>query len=247
MRDRKNYITSPKNIDKITKSKDLISIILLSENHGYRMKSYGPISLIKIGNQTLLEKQINSINACFENFEIILCSGFNTYKTVNYIKNKFSHINIRVVENQIHYNSNCCESARICLNNTNNNKVLFCSGGILLTEQNLNLIDLYSNCILTQKDSYNDNFEIGVIENDGKLENFALGIKAKFWSEIFYLNGSKDINLFSSIISNAEYKNKFMFEAINEVNKKTHIKTIYTTKPFMKIDNIKTLKRINHS
>ena len=133
----------------------------------------------------------------------------------------------------------------LCLNNTNNNKVLFCSGGILLTEFNLNLIDLDANCILMQKDCYNDNFEIGVIENNGKLENFALGIKNKFWSEIFYLNGHKDINLFSSIISNTEYKNKFMFEAINEMNKKTYIKTLHTNKPLTKIDNIKTLKRIN--
>ena len=246
MRDKKNYITSPKHsLNKTIKTKDLISIILLSENHGYRMKSYGPISLIKIGHSTLLEKQIESIKSCFDNFEIILCSGFGTLKTVNFIKNKFSDLNIRIVENQIHYNSNCCESARLCLNNTNNNKVLFCSGGILLTEFNLNLIDLDANCILMQKDCYNDNFEIGVIENNGKLENFALGIKNKFWSEIFYLNGHKDINLFSSIISNTEYKNKFMFEAINEMNKKTYIKTLHTNKPLTKIDNIKTLKRIN--
>ena len=33
-----------------------------------------------------------------------------------------------------------------------------------------------------------------------------------------------------------------MFEAINEMNKKTYIKTLHTTKHLTKIDNIKTLK-----
>ena len=116
-------------------------MVLFSENHGYRMKSYGPVPLIKIDGKSLIETQINAIKSTFSNFEIILCSGFETERTVNFIKEKFNNINIRVVENQVHYNSNCCESARLCINNTMNNKILFCGGGVLLTPTCLNLID----------------------------------------------------------------------------------------------------------
>jgi len=246
MRDKNNFITSPRGSEvKQTKQKDLVTIILFSENHGHRMKSYGPISLIKIGNKTLIEKQIDAINNVFSNFEIILCSGFETSKIVTFIKSKLSHINIRIVENQIHYNSNCCESARLCINNTTNNKVLFCNGGILINSQSLNAVDLNTNCVLMQDHSYDPNFEIGIIQNNNRLENFSLGVKNKYWSEIFFINGEKDIANFSSILYNPDFKNKFMFEAINEFNKKSYIRVIKNPRESMKLDNIKTLKRIS--
>lgn len=246
MRDKNNFITSPRGgeVKSTRQQKELITVILLSENHGHRMKSYGPISLIKIGTKTLIERQVEAIKSIYNNVEIILCSGFETMKIVSFVKSKFSGMNIRVVENQIHYNSNCCESARLCLNNTMNNKIIFCNGGILLHSQNLNAIDINTNCVLVQDHSYDPNFEIGVVQNNNKLENFALGIKNKFWSEIFFINGEKDISNFSSILYNADFKNKFMFEAINEFNKRSYIKVISNPKESIKLDNIKTLKRI---
>ena len=125
MRTDKKFITSPRVSKRSSKKTDFVSVVLFSENHGYRMKSYGPIPLIQIEGKTLIEKQIESIRAIFTNFEIILCSGFETEKTVNFVREHFENINIRVVENQVHYNSNCCESARLCINNTMNNKILY--------------------------------------------------------------------------------------------------------------------------
>lgn len=248
MRDKKTFITSPKAEPRGpngTRTKEFVTVVLLSENHGHRMKSYGPISLIRIGGKTLIEKQIEAIKSCFVNFEIIVCSGFETSKIVSFIRNKFSNLNIRVVENQMHYTSNCCESARLCLSNTTNNKVLFCNGGVLINSSHLNLINLEQNCIVIQDESYDSNFEIGVIENNNKLENFSIGIKNKYWSEILYLNGEKEVNALYSVISNPEYKNRFMFEAINEINKNFNIQVVKTSKPLTKLDNIKTLKRVS--
>lgn len=244
MKNKDLFITSPRSSEKNKKiSEELITVILLSENHGHRMKSYGPISLIKLENKTLLEKQIETIKSCFKNFEIIVCSGFETNKVANFIKSKFSNINIRVVENQIYFHSNCCESARLCLNNTMNDKILFCGGGILLNHNHLNMINLNETSILGQYTS-EPNFEVGIIENNNKLENFTFGIKNKFWSEIFYINGHKTINNLYSILSNPDFKNKFIFEAINEMLKTTQINVVFNQKSSYKIDNIKSLKRI---
>lgn len=95
-----------------------------------------------------------------------------------------------------------------------------------------------------QNESPDSNFEIGIIENNNLLENLSIGIKNKYWSEIFYLNGQKDIGHFLSIVSDPDYKNRFIFEALNEFNRKTQLKIVKTQKPPVKIDNIKTLKRI---
>ncbi len=244
MKNKSKYIISPKgtNSDKKT---EFVSVVLFSENHGYRMKSYGPIPLIEIGDKSLLEKQVDAIQATFPSFEIILCSGFETVKTVNFIKEKFQGVNIRVVENQVHYNSNCCESARLCLNNTSNHRILFCGGGVLLQPEHLDLIDLKTSSIVYQKQQNDSNFEVGVIQNESYLEGLSIGVKDLYWTELLYLSNKNIIKTLYSILSNPEYKNRFIFEAINELSLKNKILTKYNTKNLMiKIDKIKTLKRI---
>lgn len=242
MRDKKRFIVSPKYKDIPLATKELVTIIILGEDHGHRMKSHGPLSLINFGEKTIIEKQVETIKSCFTNFEIILCSGFEVTKVANFIKSKFSNINIRIVENQMHYHSNCCESARLCLNNTMNNRIILFDGSIIINNNHLQKVNLDTSCILIQNSPYNSNFEVGVIHNDNLLENMSIGLKSKYWSEILYLYGHKDINHFSNIISNPDFKNKFMFEAINEMNKKSKLLVVENSDLSIKIDNIKTLK-----
>ena len=246
MRNNKRLITTPR-IKKgsVEKRTDFVSVVLFSENHGYRMKSYGPVPLIEVRGKRLIEWQIEAITASFTNFEIILCSGFETEKTVNFIKDNFENINIRVVENQVHYNSNCCESARLCINNTTNNKILFCGGGVLLTPDSLDLIDLNTSTVVYQAEDDDSNFEVGVVHNEHKLEGLSIGVKNQYWTELLYLADKKTITLLYSILSNPEYKNRFIFEAINELPNKHKI---YAKKnqhnPLIKINSLKALKRI---
>lgn len=245
MRNR-NFITSPKSKGVKKDNDTFISVVILGENHGYRMKSYGPISLIKVGSIPLIERQISSIKAIFKNFEIVLCSGFETSRVFNFIKTRFSDVNIRIVENQVHYNSNDCESARLCINNIKGDRLFICGGGSLFTPDSLGAMTFEQNEVLLQTEADGSNFEIGAIENAGRLENFSVGIKNKFWTEIAYLNGQKVINAFYSIVSNPEYKNKFIFEAINDLSKNHKFSAIMNNyKPIIKLNNIKTLKEIS--
>jgi choline kinase len=246
MKRNKKYITSPRHETNARKNTDLVSVVLLSENHGYRMKSYGPIPLIRVGDKNLLERQVESIQATFLNFEIILCSGFETEKIVNFIKDRYSDVNIRVVENQVHYNSNCCESTRLCINNTTNNKILLCGGSVLIDPPHLEMINLNESSVMTQDENADSSFEIGVIFNDNnRLENLSLGVRSNYWTELIYLSNNKIIKAIHSIISHPEYKNRFVFEAINELSNKHDIRVVSNFQtPLRKIDNIKTLKRI---
>ena len=240
-----NFITSPKK-GKITKKKRFTTVVLLGENHGYRMKSYGPISLLKLEDgKTVIEKQIQSIQATFQNFEIIVCVGFESIKIVNFLKSKFFNINIKVVENQMYYNSNCCESIRLCLNTIMNDNVIFFGGGVLFYPSHLGMLNLNQPLIVTQNQIDDSNFEIGIIEERSKLQRLSLGIKDKYWTEILYLNNTNAVNHFYKIVSATEYKNKFMFEAINELCKKQdlYIQENVIDRPIRKIDNIKVLRK----
>ena len=227
--------------------KELVSIILLSENHGYRMKSYGPISLVKVGNKTLLEHQIDAIKSAFVNFEVVLCAGFETGKIYNFVKKTYGpSCKIRIVENQVYYHSNCCESIRLCMNNVMTEKIIICGGGVLLTSNYLKSLDLKRSSLLYQEKQKTSNFDIGVISDGKSMESLSLAVKDKSWTEILYLSGTKNVQSFYNIVSKPEFKTKFFFEAINSwAHRKSIIASENSAELIVKINNLKTLKRVN--
>lgn len=234
-------ITSPRASNKLIEAKnDLITIVLLCDSPGYRMKSYGPISLINISNQKLIDLQIKAIQQTFTNFEIIMCLGFDAEKTCKYIRSKYSGLPIRIVENQLFNSSNSCESARIALNNTLNNKVLICGGNLLFNSKVLSSINYSQTCVLTENNPC-ENLDVRInIDDNNEAQYFSFGAY-KAWSEIIFLHNADIIEAFRKIIVYPENKNKFMFEALNEILKTKHrIKCINNKYPIKKISNIKT-------
>ena len=243
----RKFITSPL-AKEGGKRNSPVSFILLAENHGYRMKSYGPISLVRIGGKSLIEKQVEAIKASFLNFEVLICSGFETSKIYNFVKKMFGHSeNIRIVENQVYFHSNCCESIRLCLNNVMYPNIVICGGGVLLTPEYLQSIDLKRSSMLFQEgQGGGDEFEVGVIGNNGKLENLSLAVSEEKWTELTYITGEGLVQSFYNAVSNPEYKNKFLFEAINSWSGRRHVSLKENIgAPIVKINTIKTLKRIN--
>lgn len=243
------FITSAKpDSSSEAKRDEKVTFIFLAENYGYRMKSYGPVPLINIGDKTLLEHQIQAIERVFVDFEIILCSGFETHKVYHYIQQNFApSVPIRIVENQVYYHSNCCEGLRLCMNNTRNDRIIVCGGGVLLTVPYLKSLNIKKSSILYQASSKDSMFDVGVIENESgeRLENLSLAVKDKVWTDLLFLNGEAMIRSFYNTISKPELKNKFLFEAINTWRGR---RQLYLSEnqdeEIIKVDNIKTLKRI---
>jgi hypothetical protein len=221
----------------------LITIILLCDNPGYRMKSYGPISLIDVtSTKKLIDLQIEAINKTFPNCEIIVCLGFDCEKVCKYIKTKHS-TNIRIVENQMYAVTNSCESLRLCLNNTGNDKILICDGSLLFDKSIISLIDKKNPCVILESEP-NQTLEIGVNVDKDIAYFFSFGAKY-IWSEIMFLAGKEMIESFRKILSNSHNKTKFVFEAINElINMKYEIRTVQNKKPLYKINSIKTYHNI---
>jgi hypothetical protein len=219
---------------------DLISIILICDNPGYRMKSYGPTSLITINDHKLIDLQIKTIQQLFSNFEIILCVGFDSEKICRYIRAKYEKINIRVVENQLFNNTNSCESVRLSLNNTLNHKILLCDGNLLFNHKALSLIDTDQTCVLIETNPCS-NLEVGININDNnEAQYFSFGAY-RTWSEILFLHNTDYVEAFRKIVAHKDNKNKFIFEALNEMLKTKHkIKCINNQHGIKKISDIKT-------
>lgn len=249
----KRCITSTKAVSKketlVTQNKTFSTIILLCDTPGYRMKSYGPPSLLQIhGEKKLIDIQIECIKKYFANFEIILCCGFDSDKICKYIKSKYKNINIRIVENQLFNDSNSCETVRLALNNTNNDKLFILDGNLWFSQEIFDQHDYNNSMVLIEK-KQTDGFEIGVnINEKNNVEHFSFGAK-HLWSEICYLSSHDIIDNLRKILCNPDYKNKFIFEALNEllntrfdivaITNRTKIKKIHNIKIYHNIRNIK--------
>jgi NDP-sugar pyrophosphorylase family protein len=226
---------------------DLVSIIILADLPGYRMRSYGPTPLINLGNKYLIDLQIDCIRKIFAKYEIILCVGFDGDKITKHVRNKYKNINIRIVENQTFNHSNTCESLRLSINNTINNKLLIIDGGLLFNKRVLKLIDINCNCAIVEK-SPSDNLEIGVnIDTNNESEHFSFG-GYKTWSEIIYINDEEVIECLRKFLQQSDSKKKFIFEGLNDILKHGYsIKCIENLYPLYKINNIKTFHYIKEN
>lgn len=244
MRKKSQFITTPNN--KRSQGGELVTIVLLAENYGYRMKSKGALSLVEIKGKSLLEIQIQAIKAVFTNFEVILCCGYDSKSVYEFIQKKMKNVNVRIVENQVYENSNCCETTRIALNNTLNDKILVVNGGLLISASHLKTIDTQKTCILSQVNKKMEDFEVGVVENESLVQNMSLGIKERRWLDLLFLSGRENVETFYNIVSSIDFKNRFLFEAINELIRNTQVENVdIKTSRLCKVDSIKSLKRID--
>lgn len=237
---KNRFITSAKKSNKMDgKKQELYTFIIVSDTPGYRMKSYGPTALICFKNNKLIDLQIESIKRSFQNFEIIICCGSDPEKIYKHLKINHAGENIRIVENQLCNNSNTCESIRLAINNTSNDKIYIIDGRLLIfPELFKNRLD---RTFIYIEDNPCENLEVGInINEDNIVEHFSYGA-SKVWSEILYLGEKNTVENFRKIISTIDFKNKFMFEALNELIKtKKDIEYIVNVSPLKKINNIKT-------
>lgn len=234
---KNKFITSAK--AKKTKNTSLFTFIIIADNTGYRMKSHGATPLISIHQNKLIDIQIDAIKTNFSNYEIILCCGTNAEKVHKYIQSKYSDTNIRIVENQLCNNSNSCEAARIALNNTNNNKVYIIDGHLMLNKE---IFSTKSDKSYVYRETVHcENIDIGInVSEQGLIEHFSYGAK-KQWSEIVYLHNKDIIDALRKIISTIDFKQKFIFEALNELIKRNYkFECISNCGTIEKINNIKT-------
>jgi hypothetical protein len=167
------------------------------------------------------------------------------FAQAKYVREKFKRVNIRIVENQLFRNSNSCESVRMCLLNTMNHKIVFCSASCILSRENLDCIDYSKTSVLTEN-TCEDKFKIKVYaDENGNCRSMNFGEGGLDWSEIFYISNEKDLKLFNSMLESGDYKNKFLFEAINKMAQKTVIKTYANHhKQILKLDSTSKLKEI---
>jgi choline kinase len=241
MRNKDNCIISPK--QSANNENELITFIIFEKQSNSKLKSVN-FPFIKVHGKPLLEKQIETIQSVYKNFEIIFVCGKSYLKAFDYLK-KYQGLQIRLIENSNFEQTNCCESIRIALTNTFNNKVLVLPEDILLSSNTFKFLDMKNSSIFVHENINDNNIDVGTIHENFKLESLTIGIKQNYWSEMLFLHSEKILKDFKELLFMQNYESKLLFEAINQLNYKHKIKVINIPN-CVKLNNIKILKRINN-
>lgn len=199
-----------RNIHKIRKDHQKVSIILLAAGPGNRMKSLGVRSLIRLPNgDSIIEHQLKTINSVFNNNEIILVTGYDADKVMNKTPS-----NIIKVENERFETTNVARSISIGLRACTTDFVFVIYGDLLFNEETLK-IPLDNSSLLIDSHGLMKDSQIGCNVDNNQVELLLYGLEDK-WAQITYLTG-KELKLYKNIAWNRNNEKKFGFELINEV------------------------------
>lgn len=203
-----NRFTAPTRRYGAGKDKDALTVIIMAAAMTYRMKSFGPKCLSKIGDHTILENHIINIHQLYPNSEVILVVGFEADKV---IKNTPEHV--RIVENQLFESTGILEEARVALNATLNENVLLIDGNVQATLEELDTMTK-SSCIKVCDTNKTEDC-VGVTSENDKVVIFSHGL-TPYWNGIVFLN-NKELKLFRNFVQNREKNKMFVHEALNHI------------------------------
>lgn len=197
---------------KSKNNKNDMAVVILSAGVGSRIKSNEPRSLIKIGNKTLIEHQIDLLNNNLTNHEIIGVFGYAIEKIIKKIHGK-----LRVVENQIYEETNNSESLRLAVNNTSKNNIMFFHGDLYFNEAMFKNADFKKSFLIVDKKQMMKSKEIGITIQNNKATILSYGLPTK-WCQLAFVTG-KELKILRNVLSRLHGSQKKMlsFEIINKM------------------------------
>ncbi len=199
---------------KSRKNKPNFSIAILSAGVGARIKSYEPRSMLRIGEKTLIECQIDALKNFFGDTEIVGVVGFEAQRIIKKLNGK----PIRIIENQMYETTNTSESLRLAFNNNIQESFMFIHGDLLFNSETFADLDFSQSFVLVDNNGRFDSKEVGLTVDDNNTANiFSYGLSTK-WCQIAYITG-KELKIAKNLFNKFEDHDKKMlsFEVLNKM------------------------------
>lgn len=237
-----SYTRPAKNEEAKQNTTTSTTVVLLTGNSGYRMKSYGPPILQKMPNgELLMDHQVKIIKKCIPYCDIIISCNSNIDKIV---KKKPS--GVRLIENQLH-DSNEVEEVRLCLNNAVTDNVLFICSDMYFDETvfsgiNINKFNENKSFIIYDTNGSISSDSIGVTITKNRATIMSYGLVNK-WARFFFL-GKNDIKSFTNFCKEPNNKRLFMHEAINNLLEKKSINAFNPSCTLYRIESISDMEKL---
>lgn len=198
-------------------SLETLNIIIPAAIPSKRMKTLGPISTIEIGNQTVLEKQIKTIQKIYPAAQIIVVTGYMDFRVRNRFWGIFDN-NVRLVYNPLYEQTHTLYSIRMALENTLPGPVMVIHGDIVFNILCIKdmLSDKKSKLLLDCGNKL-DNNKVGILyKENGSVISISYGLEKK-WGQISLFQ-NKELRILRRIAFNDELnKTLTTYETIKKI------------------------------
>lgn len=184
------------------------SIIIPAAGIGHRLGIDEVKSLLQINNETLIGRQISIINKIFPNKEIIVVGGHKSARLFDNLPK-----DIIKVENERFYETNVVRSIGIGLRACTTDLVVVIYGDLFFNKRLLSLSFRKNSFIVSN--NCMSNREIGINQNDNKLESLFYDLPTK-WAQIAFYQGL-ELELLKKICFNMDNNKMFGYECINHI------------------------------
>ena len=169
-----------------SEANDKITFIILCAKKSNR-RGYKNVPLTIINNETVIDKQINTINKNYSESDIIIVSGFEQEKLINHLHSK-DYTNVRIAENQNYKMSSVLDGWRMGLNLALKQDTYIIHGDRIFDESCIFQEECKNTHILIHNVDKN-NYDFGLSFDGDKFLNISYGLP-NVWSEIFFISKS---------------------------------------------------------
>lgn len=192
-------------------SSDQLTVIIPAAGIGRRMKSYGPKSLIKIGNSTIIKNQISLLQTYIPDVNIVLVCGFKAERLMNETPDY-----ILKIENERYAQTNVVRSIGMGLRAAaNSSQVMVVYGDLVFNSEAIKHILLDESCVVVTDQGMGDE-EVGcIMDQKHILTNLMYDLPYK-WGQIA-LFANKELKLLKQFCWDEKNSTKFGFEIINQI------------------------------
>jgi len=196
------------------KDRAKVTVIIPAAGAGRRMKSYGPKSLIKIGESTLINNQVGTIRSELDCEDIILVCGFRATKLMDGTPESLIKI-----ENELYETTNVTRSIGLGLRATRAaDTVVVIYGDLVFNPEALKYLNLERSCIVVDK-TWMAQDEVGcIIDKKNMLINMMYDLPDK-WAQIAVFK-NVELKLLKELCWDKKNYTKFGFEIINRIIEK---------------------------
>ncbi len=204
--------------------KNKISVILLCAGEANRMKSHGPLPLLRITpDLNLIQHQINVIRDCIPVTEVIGVFGYEADKIMNNTPNDFVKIH-----NENFNTSGIMRSIGLGLRASTADRALIIYGDLLFNRDTLANAKFDTSSLFVDGAGLFSADSVGCTFNEQNMAEQLLYELPNKWVQIAYVMG-KEFNLLKNIAWNREKDKLFGFEAMNEIINKNGV--LYSQSP----------------
>jgi choline kinase len=205
-------------------------IILCARKSSRRGHKNIPLTPIN-EKETLIERQIKTISDNYQNSEIIVVSGFEHDKVVNYLK-KLDYPNVRIAENKDYKSSDVFDGWRFALNIALKDDTYIIHGDRLFSDSYIKDRTRDTHTFVHGFDK--NNYNLGVLHENGYFINMSYGLP-NVWSEIFFISRS-DFTTAKNIANEYKQRKIYTIEGfINTLSKNIKISVLNRNSEEVKI------------